>query len=109
MSQYKDYIQENYLNNKIQIINKFVKKNKKKISFLSNFNTIYIENCINNNNYLLYFQYKYPNTNSIYIGYIQLNNNKLNINIIKEKFVNYIFIYNYIYNIFNNINYLLLI
>ncbi len=107
MSQYKDYIQDNYLNNKIQIINKFIKKNKKKHLFLSHFNTIYIENCIKNNNYLLYLKYKYPNTNVIYIGFIQLNNNKLKINIMKQHFINYIYIYNYIYKIFNDINYLL--
>lgn len=107
MSQYKDYIQEKYLNNKIQIINKFIKQNKKKHLFLSHFNSIYIENCINNNNYLLYFKYKYPNANLIYIGFVQLNNNKLKINIYKNHFINYIYIYNYIYKNLSDINYLL--
>lgn len=104
MSEYKYYIQQNYLDNKTKIINNYLKKNKKKyLLFLEYFDTILITNCIYNNNYLLYLKYRYPKSIEIYIGFIKLENNKFKININKKNLDYNISIYNFIYKIFKDI------
>jgi hypothetical protein len=78
----KDFIYNKYILKISSILTKYIKKYK-------NFNINYFNNITitneNNNNYLIYMNYKYPANITEYIGYIELiNNNRLKLIIINN-------------------------
>tara|TARA_Y100000389_G_C17099757_1_gene335334 strand:- start:49 stop:351 length:303 start_codon:yes stop_codon:yes gene_type:complete len=97
---HKDYIYNKYILEISSILSKYIKKNK-------NLNINYFKNIEitneNNNNYLIYINYKYPANIKEYIGFIELiNSKKLKLKIINNSID--LNIINKLHNELNKIN-----
>lgn len=87
----KDFVYNEYISKISNNLTKYIKKN---------FNIKYFKDISiineNNNNYLIYINYKYPANIKEYIGYIELINSKLKLKILNS---------NIDLNIINKLNY----
>ena len=97
---HKDYIYNKYILEISSILSKYIKKNK-------NLNINYFKNIEitneNNNNHLIYINYKYPANIKEYIGFIELiNSKKLKLKIINNSID--LNIINKLHNELNKIN-----